>query len=201
MHLVAAALADREVGRDASPLPAGIPRGWRNVGPSGQRLLLDDGEETHAVALEVGRGTVTALVDDVRHPLHVVAASPDRVDLELGGTRYGCGVHLVDGRVYVDSTLGSSTYAIVDPFPMSAHDAAGGSLVSPMPGVVVSVTVSAGDRVDAGTTLVTLEAMKMEHAIQAPDAGVVVEVCTAVGDQVDRGTVLIVLEPDGIGEP
>jgi propionyl-CoA carboxylase alpha chain len=125
-----------------------------------------------------------------------MAATADHVDLELDGTRYRCSVHRADDRVYVDSALGSSAYRIVDPLPVSEPDAAGGSLVSPMPGVVVAVTAGAGDRVDAGTTLVTLEAMKMEHAIQAPYAGVVVEVCTTVGAQVDRGSVLVVLEPD-----
>jgi propionyl-CoA carboxylase alpha chain len=203
VHVVAAALADREACRDISPLPAGIPLGWRNVGPSGQRLLLDDGDATHAVELEVqreGRSAVhTAVVDGARHPLHVLSATTEHVDLEIDGTRYGCGVHRVGDRVYVDSALGSSAYAVVDPFPVSEHDAAGGSLISPMPGVVVAVMAGAGDHVDAGTPLVTLEAMKMEHAIQAPYAGVVVEVCTSVGAQVERGSVLIVLEPDEDG--
>jgi propionyl-CoA carboxylase alpha chain len=126
-----------------------------------------------------------------------MSATTDEVDLELDGTRHRCGVHRVADRVYVDSALGSSAFRLVDPFPVSEQDAEGGSLVSPMPGVVVAVTARVGDRVDAGTTLVTLEAMKMEHAIQAPYAGVVVEVCTAVGAQVDRGSVLVVLEPVG----
>ena len=59
-------------------------------------------------------------------------------------------------------------------------------LTSPMPGSVVAVGVADGDRVDAGTVVVTVEAMKMEHALTAPVDGVV-ELLVAVGDQVKVG--------------
>lgn len=59
-------------------------------------------------------------------------------------------------------------------------------LVSPMPGSVVALGVSDGDAVDAGTLVVTVEAMKMEHPLTAPVAGVV-ELLVAVGDQVKVG--------------
>ena len=59
-------------------------------------------------------------------------------------------------------------------------------LDSPMPGSVVAVGVSDGQHVDAGTVVVTVEAMKMEHALTAPVAGVV-ELLVAVGDQVKVG--------------
>ncbi|HEY8217987.1 MAG TPA: biotin carboxylase N-terminal domain-containing protein [Acidimicrobiia bacterium] len=196
VHLVAAALSDREARRATSPLPAGIPLGWRNVGPSGQRLLLAEGDHTASVELALRRDSRHAVVDGVRHDLGVVDATTARVRVELDGTLCSCRVHRVDDRIYVDSALGSSAYAVVDPFPSTGAGASSGSLVSPMPGVVVAVAAAVGDRVEAGTPLVTLEAMKMEHSIQAPYAGVVVEVCTAVGAQVDRGSVLVVLQPE-----
>jgi biotin carboxyl carrier protein len=65
-----------------------------------------------------------------------------------------------------------------------------------MPGGVVVVTVAVGDRVEPGTVLVTLEAMKMEHVVRAPVAGTVREVRVDIGDQVDTGDVLVVIEPD-----
>ena len=55
-----------------------------------------------------------------------------------------------------------------------------------MPGSVVAVGVSDGQHVDAGTVVVTVEAMKMEHALSAPVEGVV-ELLVAVGDQVKVG--------------
>ena len=70
-----------------------------------------------------------------------------------------------------------------------------GGVLTPMPGRIVSVAVSAGESVAAGQTLVVLEAMKMEHALTAPAEGRVKEVRVAVGDQVTEGTVAVRLEP------
>jgi acetyl-CoA/propionyl-CoA carboxylase biotin carboxyl carrier protein len=59
-------------------------------------------------------------------------------------------------------------------------------LTSPMPGSVVAVGVQDGQHVDAGAVIVTVEAMKMEHALSAPVDGVV-ELLVAAGDQVKVG--------------
>lgn len=69
-----------------------------------------------------------------------------------------------------------------------------GALTAPMPGKVVQVNVEDGAEVEAGATLVVLEAMKMEHAVKAPEAGTVQRVEVAVGDQVEESQVLVVLE-------
>ena len=55
-----------------------------------------------------------------------------------------------------------------------------------MPGSVVAVGVQDGQPVDVGAVVVTVEAMKMEHALAAPVDGVV-ELLVAVGDQVKVG--------------
>jgi propionyl-CoA carboxylase alpha chain/3-methylcrotonyl-CoA carboxylase alpha subunit len=65
---------------------------------------------------------------------------------------------------------------------------------SPMPGKVVAVNVAAGDAVTKGQTLLTLEAMKMEHALTAAFDGKVAELNVAAGDQVAEGVVLARLE-------
>ena len=59
-------------------------------------------------------------------------------------------------------------------------------LTSPMPGSVVAVGVQDGQSVQAGAVVVTVEAMKMEHALAAPVDGVV-ELLVAPGDQVKVG--------------
>jgi biotin carboxyl carrier protein len=50
--------------------------------------------------------------------------------------------------------------------------------------------------VAAGDLLLTLEAMKMEHAIRAPEAGVVTELFVTAGQQVEPGAPLAVITPD-----
>ena len=54
-------------------------------------------------------------------------------------------------------------------------------LLCPMPGVITSVAVNEGDEVEAGQTLATVEAMKMENALKAERKGVVLRIAAAVG--------------------
>ncbi len=69
-----------------------------------------------------------------------------------------------------------------------------GGLTAPMNGSIVRVLVEAGQRVEAGTALVVLEAMKMEHSIRAAHAGTVKALYCGEGEMVSEGTVLVELE-------
>jgi acetyl-CoA carboxylase carboxyltransferase component len=64
-------------------------------------------------------------------------------------------------------------------------------------GVVVAIPHGADEPVGAGTPLVVLEAMKMEHEVLAETDGVVRRVAVAVGDTVEAGQLLMMLEPGG----
>ena len=68
---------------------------------------------------------------------------------------------------------------------------AGGRVLAPMPGQVVSVAVSEGDRVRPGDVLVVVEAMKMEHEVRAPGPGTVTAVRFDPGDRVEEGVELV----------
>lgn len=68
-----------------------------------------------------------------------------------------------------------------------------GRLTAPMPGKIIALLVSAGERVARGAPLLIMEAMKMEHTINAPSDGTVSELLYAVGDQVDEGAQLLTL--------
>ena len=80
----------------------------------------------------------------------------------------------------------------------AAHDvrSAGGAseLAAPMPGTVIRLLVSPGDRVEARQPLLVLEAMKMEMPLTAPYDAAVRAVHVAEGDRVAGGTVLVELE-------
>lgn len=67
-------------------------------------------------------------------------------------------------------------------------------IVSPMTGKVRQVPAKKGQRVEAGTVLVIVEAMKMEYRVTAPHAGVVSDVKVAAGALVDMGQVLAELD-------
>jgi len=75
--------------------------------------------------------------------------------------------------------------------------ASDGQVRAPMPASVVSVHVEAGDRVEKGTSLVTLTAMKMEIVCDAPVSGVVDKVSCSVGDIVTADQVLVTIRVEG----
>jgi acetyl/propionyl-CoA carboxylase alpha subunit len=126
--------------------------------------------------------------------VELVAASADRVTLNLGGVRRSFGVTRYGNDVYVDSPLGPVRFHLLPRFPDPADQVAAGSLLAPMPGSVIRVAVSVGDTVTAGQPILWLEAMKMQHEITAPNDGTVSELAVAVGQQVDVGAVLAVVE-------
>lgn len=79
--------------------------------------------------------------------------------------------------------------------PVPAVAARSGEAVpSPFPGTVQQVSVSVGQKVEAGQCLLILEAMKMQNEIAAPRAGVVRQILVAGGASVGTGDVLVILE-------
>lgn len=75
-----------------------------------------------------------------------------------------------------------------------ANDSDGSGFKAPMNGTLVALFAKPGQRVEAGTTLAIMEAMKMEHAIKASNPGTVTDVFYSVGDLVDGGADLLSFE-------
>lgn len=68
------------------------------------------------------------------------------------------------------------------------------ALKAPLPGVVTDIKVQVGDNVNAGDTLVVLEAMKMANNLEAEKSGTVTAICVKVGESVLEETPLVVVE-------
>ena len=89
------------------------------------------------------------------------------------------------------------THAVSAYDPIAAAEASHsqqGGLTAPMNGSIVRILVSPGQSVEAGTQLVVLEAMKMEHSIRAPQAGVIKALYCQEGEMVSEGSALVELE-------
>lgn len=71
--------------------------------------------------------------------------------------------------------------------------AAGEVVKSPMPGNILKINVTVGQKVNEGDTLFVLEAMKMENEIAAPKAGTVAQIIVSKGAVVETGAPLIVI--------
>lgn len=112
------------------------------------------------------------------------------------GTSDGSGstVALWPGHVTVFENGRSFDFAISDPFARAAEISEGtSSMRAPMPGLVKLVRAGKGDKVNKGQPLLVLEAMKMEHTINATHDGVIHEIA-AEGALVTDGTVLVRFE-------
>ena len=193
-HALAAALTRQARHRAEAPVLGTLPSGWRNVFSAPQRVAYLAVGEPYAVAYRITGDSVQASVNDVPMQAIVRAASPDRIDLEIGGTRREYRIHQVGAEVYVDASDGSSSLTEVPRFGDPEKIAPAGSLLAPMPGLVLRVLAEVGAVVTAGQPLLVLEAMKMEQTVSAPASGVVAELRAKAGEQVSTGQVLAVLE-------
>lgn len=88
----------------------------------------------------------------------------------------------------------------VSAMPATAYAAAparpalkGKNVAAPLPGVILSIKVKAGDAVKAGQTVAVLEAMKMENEIQAEHDGIVQSVNVEKGESVLEGTIIVTI--------
>ena len=102
-----------------------------------------------------------------------------------------------EGTVWVHVEGEVVALATASTRPARAHAPRHASLEAPMPAQVTAVLVEPGDEVDAGATLVLLEAMKMELPLKAPAAGRVEAVHCEVGTRVAPGRALVELAPIG----
>nr|WP_305837507.1 acetyl/propionyl/methylcrotonyl-CoA carboxylase subunit alpha [Pseudomonas sp. A29(2023)] len=156
--------------------------GWRAGLPSETDLHLACGEERQVVHL---RGRVDS-------PIRLEG---ERLTLELDGVRRTLLAIRRGETLYLEWNGTLHTITRVDPIAEAeaSHTHQGG-LTAPMNGSIVRVLVEAGQAVEAGTALVVLEAMKMEHSIRAPHAGTVKALYCSEGELVAEGTALVELE-------
>ncbi|MER8231902.1 biotin carboxylase N-terminal domain-containing protein [Streptomyces sp. NPDC094049] len=167
------------VARDGWTDPFGVPSGWRLGGtpaPLSFPVRVAGREPVTVAAPPGGRVTddsVTVTVDGVAHRFH-------RAGNWLG--RDGDTWHVLDHDPVAAALSG-------------ARQGGADTLAAPMPGTVTVVKVSVGDEVEAGQSLLVVEAMKMEHVISAPHAGTVTELDVAPGTTVAMDQVLAVVAP------
>ena len=79
------------------------------------------------------------------------------------------------------------------PAAPAASLAAGEVVKSPMPGNILKINVTLGQKVKEGDVLIVLEAMKMENEIVAPKAGSVAQIAVSKGQVVETGSPLVVI--------
>ena len=126
------------------------------------------------------------------------------VRLSPGSARTRAEIVRAGDTVHLDFAGRSTPFRVAPPPDVdraasaaAAHAGGRTELVAPMPGQVLKIHVAVGSAVKADDPIVTLEAMKMEHAVESPRAGRLTELAVAEGDQVTRGQTLGIVDDAG----
>ena len=119
----------------------------------------------------------------------------DALRVQIGEQLHRATVIRDGNELYLFGSEGVQRFTLHDPVSEADQSVAdAGSLVAPMPGRIVATLVAPGTAVKRGAPLLVLEAMKMEHTLQAPADGTVQGYRVKAGDQVGDGAVLVDFE-------
>ena len=201
LALAVAALLGCEAPSPSGNDPWAQTDGWRVDGVYRRELLWAEQEVVHRCVLQ-RQGAVQVLeIEGECYPFkqrkcETTVAGAFEFELTLGAALV-LGTVVLRGERYEVFSSGKMS-SLIRQNPLTQVDGEqvelAGGLTAPMPGKVIAVHVSPGDKVKRGQALLVMEAMKMEHTIAAPTDSVVKALLYAVGDQVSEGAALITLE-------
>jgi 3-methylcrotonyl-CoA carboxylase alpha subunit len=172
--------------------------GWRHWSDSRQYALVEsDGERFDRSVTVRDRGRIIVEGGSSPLELHIEGDAESGLRLIVDGHLRRAHVALHGSTVTVFMDGATFTFTLPDLLAGDSEgDAAGDSIIAPMPGLVKIVNAKAGQAVAKGDPLIVLEAMKMEHTLSAPRDGKIAEILVAEGDQVTDGTMLLALEAE-----
>jgi acetyl/propionyl-CoA carboxylase alpha subunit/acetyl-CoA carboxylase carboxyltransferase component len=160
----------------------GRPRASHSLG---RKIELRYQEQSHRMAVaQIGPRRYRLETDGGLMDVDLDRLSPFESRLGLGGSPF----HIV-------SVSGANGYLVeVDGISHRIVGDESGLVRAPAPAVVVAVSVTAGDDVEAGAIVAVLESMKLQTAVRAPRAGRVREVFARVNSQIDAGAPMLRLD-------
>jgi 3-methylcrotonyl-CoA carboxylase alpha subunit len=181
--------ATRQIDADALWSDSG---GWRLGAPASTRWRFGDRDVTIAVSAP---GEYIGHVGDQNCEVRLIGRTAQSLCVELSGRSERFNILELDRELHLFRRTGHVVMRAVgtDDALQVAERPDEGSLLTPLPGTVVKVHVSVGERVARGAALVTVEAMKMEHTLTAPTEGVVARILFGVADRVAAGAILVEL--------
>lgn len=112
-------------------------------------------------------------------------------EVTVNGKKYQVSISEIQGDMQVETK--PTQVASSAPIKREDEISNGIKVEAPMPGVILDIKVSQGQKVNAGDTLCILEAMKMENEVVAPSDGVVSAIHVSKGNTIEAGTTLFTL--------
>jgi 3-methylcrotonyl-CoA carboxylase alpha subunit len=188
-----------EAGKSKEPAsPWNDTSGWRLNSDNHHSLQLRDAEHEYSVVLHYRPNRFLLELPGGQLEAHGELSSDDTLLATIDGHR--CRARVIQQGLELTLIVRGVTRTLYleDPlYGLLDQQVADGSLSAPMPGKVIAIHTSIGTWVEAGTPLLTLEAMKMEHTINTPINGEVSEIYFQVGEMVEDGAQLIAIASEG----
>ena len=171
--------------------------GWRLNGALAHRLKLRSGGDEWGIVLRFRREGYLFELPGGNLPARGGRLPDGGLWLELGPHRLQGAVLRLGAELTVALDGRRYRFHLQDPAAEAAEEEGEtGALTAPMPGRVLAVMVTAGERVRRGAPLMVLEAMKMEHTVTAPRNGLVTRLHFQPGALVSEGDQLLALETE-----
>ncbi len=168
--------------------------GWRLGVAAARALTLEHRGAQRSVAVQ-GAGEQWTVHMDGNALQGSGRLAGDALRVQIGEQLHRATVIRDGNELYLFGSEGVQRFTLHDPVSEADQSVAdAGSLVAPMPGRIVATLVAPGTAVKRGAPLLVLEAMKMEHTLQAPADGTVQGYRVKAGDQVGDGAVLVDFE-------
>jgi biotin carboxyl carrier protein len=167
------------------------------------KLLADIAGEKHELRIKREGERVFAEIDGRAVELDVRDTESGGYLLIVDGRVYDCRVSrqpaqpekaLVHVRNHVYTVALADTKRLRAAESAATHNDGSAQIVAQMPGKVVRVHVEAGAQVEAGDSLLVVEAMKMQNEMKSPKAGTVTVLNAKAGETVNAGELLAVIE-------
>lgn len=132
-------------------------------------------------------------INDNSYNVRIVSQEDNTIGLEVNGTSYEVKMATEITKPKTPTLVRAASQRPAEPLKV-APSSGKQKIVSPIPGIVLSIDVKVGDTIKIGDRLLVLEAMKMENNITAEKAGKISAIHVSKGQQVLQSELLIELE-------
>lgn len=140
------------------------------------KFIINDKQEYNISDVEVESNLISFKADDKLYNIYCFS-NKDKTYLSIDGENY---TFELEKNISTKSKSGKQQKE--------------NSVCSPMPGLLVKVPISVGDKVKSGDTLAIVEAMKMQNELPSPRDGIIKKINGKEGEQVDALQVIVELE-------
>lgn len=136
-------------------------------------------------------------LNDKEYKVEVLSVTPDKARVKVNEVEYEVGVEMETASIATEKSIPRTPSTVQPPSAQPAQStvqAAPGTILAPMPGLILEVHCNVGDTVEVGQLLFTMEAMKMENKIKSNKAGTVKKISAKKGEQVKNAQLLMEIE-------